>query len=92
MKPSVLLILSAPAEVVREALPALLQESPVKPHRESAIDEAMAIDDEGTALGRVLDLFLFREIRGDSVRTPAMIERRQGQRPASDHAGHGVAE
>ena len=46
---------------VRGVLPA---DSSATPHLEEALDEAAAIDDEGTALGRVLDLFLFREVRG----------------------------
>ena len=46
---------------VRAALPA---ESTATPHLQQVLDGALAIEDEGSALGKVLDLFLFREVRG----------------------------
>ena len=48
-------------ERVREALAI---ESPYPRHLIAEIDEALALDDEGQALGKLLDLFLFGEIRG----------------------------
>ena len=48
-------------EEVRTALPA---ESRATPHLQRALDEALTFEDEGTALGKLLDLFLFGEVRG----------------------------
>lgn len=48
-------------ERVRDGVP---DESPSARYLRAALDEAMAIEDEGTALGRLLDLFLFGEVRG----------------------------
>ena len=46
---------------MRAVLPA---ESSATPHLQRVLDGALAIEDEGSALGKVLDLFLFREVRG----------------------------
>ena len=45
---------------VKEGVPA---ESPSARYLRVALDEAMAIEDDGTALGKLLDLFLFGEVR-----------------------------
>ncbi|MCZ6690687.1 MAG: hypothetical protein O7H41_13925 [Planctomycetota bacterium] len=45
---------------VKEGVP---DESPSARYLRAALDEAMAIEDEGTALGKLLDLFLFGEVR-----------------------------
>ena len=51
-------------ELISEVRAVLPSESSATPHLRQALDEAVVIDDEGTALGKVLDLFLFREVRG----------------------------
>ncbi len=51
-------------ELITEVQAVLPRESSATPHLEKALDEAVAIEDEGTALGKILDLFLFREVRG----------------------------
>ncbi len=51
-------------QLITEVRAVLPPESSATPHLRDALDEAVAIEDEGTALGRVLDLFLFREVRG----------------------------
>ena len=51
-------------ELITEVRAVLPQGSSATPHLQQELDEALAIDDEGHALGRVLDLFLFREVRG----------------------------
>ena len=38
--------------------------SSATPHLREALDAAIGIDDEGLRLGKILDLFMFREIRG----------------------------
>ena len=52
---------------VRELLTAVKEgvpdESPSARYPRAALDEAMAIKDKGTALGKLLDLFLFGEVR-----------------------------
>ena len=42
----------------------LPMESSATPHLREALDAAIGIDDEGLRLGKILDLFMFREIRG----------------------------
>ena len=51
-------------EFITEVRAVLPMESSATPHLREALDAAMGIDDEGRALGRILDLFMFREIRG----------------------------
>ena len=51
-------------ELITEVRGVLPADSPATPHLQEALDEALVIDDEGHALGKVLDLFLFREVRG----------------------------
>ncbi len=51
-------------ELITEVRAVLPPESSATPHLRDALDEAVAIEDDGTALGKVLDLFLFREVRG----------------------------
>ncbi len=51
-------------ELITEVRGILPSDSPAAPHLEEVLDQALAVEDEGTALGRVLDLFLFREVRG----------------------------
>ncbi len=51
-------------ELITEVRAVLPSESSATPHLQEALDEAHVIEDEGTALGKVLDLFLFREVRG----------------------------
>ena len=51
-------------ELITEVRTLLPPESSATPHLQDALEEALAIDDEGQALGKMLDLFLFREIRG----------------------------
>ncbi len=51
-------------ELITEVRAVLPAGSSATPHLQVALDEAAAIDDEGHALGKVLDLFLFREVRG----------------------------
>ena len=46
---------------VRKVLP---QESSATPHLQQELDEALDLEDDGHALGKLLDLFLFGEIRG----------------------------
>ena len=52
---------------VRELLTAVKEgvpdESPSARYLRAALDEAMAIENDGTALGKLLDLFLFGEVR-----------------------------
>ena len=48
-------------EEVRAELPS---ESSATPHLRAALDQALTLDDDGHALGRLLDLFLFGEVRG----------------------------
>ncbi|MCZ6603034.1 MAG: efflux RND transporter permease subunit [Planctomycetota bacterium] len=38
--------------------------APATAHPQRVLDEALTIKDGGDALGRILDLFMFREIRG----------------------------
>ena len=51
-------------QLITEVRGVLPPESSATPYLEEALDQALAVEDEGTALGRVLDLFLFREVRG----------------------------
>ena len=51
-------------ELITEVRAILPVASSATPHLREALDEAIGIDDEGHALGKVLDLFLFREVRG----------------------------
>ncbi len=51
-------------ELIAEVRAELPGESSATPHLEEALDEALTIDDEGTALWKVLDLFIFREVWG----------------------------
>ena len=51
-------------QLITEVRGVLPSDSPATRHLKDALDEAIAIEDDGTALGRVLDLFLFREVRG----------------------------
>ena len=46
---------------VREAIP---KDSPSARYLETALDDALGIEGEGRAFGKVLDLFLFGEVRG----------------------------
>ena len=46
---------------VRKVLP---PESTATPHLQQELDEALGLEDEGHMLGRLLDLFLFGEVRG----------------------------
>ena len=51
-------------EFITEVRAVLPSESSATPHLREALDKAIGVDDEGHALGRILDLFMFREIRG----------------------------
>ena len=48
-------------EEVRKVLP---PESTATPHLQQELDEALGLEDDGHALGKLLDLFLFGEVRG----------------------------
>ncbi len=51
-------------EFITEVRAVLPMESSATPHLREALDEAIGIHDEGLMLGKILDLFKFREIRG----------------------------
>ncbi len=51
-------------ELIIEVRAVLSRESSATPHLQEALDEAIAIQDWGTALGMLLDLYLFREVEG----------------------------
>ncbi|MCZ6688703.1 MAG: hypothetical protein O7H41_03770 [Planctomycetota bacterium] len=51
-------------EFITEVRAVLPIESSATPHLREALDGAIGIDDEGHMLGKILDLFMFREIRG----------------------------
>ncbi len=51
-------------EFITEVRAVLPPDSSATPHLREALDAAIGIDDEGLMLGKTLDLFMFREIRG----------------------------
>ena len=51
-------------ELITEVRKVLPQESAATPHLRQELDEALGLEDDGHMLGRLLDLFLFGEVRG----------------------------
>ena len=51
-------------EFIIEDRAVLPMESSATPHLREALDAAIGIEDDGLMLGKILDLFMFREIRG----------------------------
>ncbi len=51
-------------ELITEVRKVLPQERAATPHLQQELDEALGIEDEGHALGKLLDLLLFGEVRG----------------------------
>ena len=51
-------------ELLQEIRAALPPESEAAPYLREELGEALTLDDNGRMLGKLLDLFLFREIRG----------------------------
>ena len=51
-------------ELIGEVRKLLPPDSSATAHLQGVLDEALTINDDGDALGRILDLFMFREIRG----------------------------
>ncbi len=51
-------------DLIAEVRVALPRDSSATPHLQHELDEALGLEDEGHALRRLLDLFLFGEVRG----------------------------
>ena len=51
-------------DLIKSVKAAIPEASEAADHLHAALDDALALADDGQALGRLLDLFLFKEIRG----------------------------